>query len=561
MANTGHILSVPGYPLARIENNISVNIRDGFLKIVGGQPGTLPRALPPAGTRTAVSPTWYPVSRVGRKVRSGLDFWYENLILDPTEKNCHTIIATLEYAIIIWNSSRFDTLTFAIERIGWEGIEDTIPSTLTLAPLEHKVYTIAVTMGGASIIDGRLRFSNALAGTAEHHVFGKRGVVWGFRPNAGLKERWEWKTEINKTWDYTEERLALRVVPRLSFDASYAAEQGTDATQIELMLYDMYTVPYFLPRFEQQVSAVVSAGQSVVALDTTASLWREGMTGVFWASPRMSELFTVARVSAGELEITSPVTQNLGACLVMPCYAASLTGGTTRTDSATAHTLVSASWLVDYPPDWEIQQPELLLDGVEVWDFPLYVQSGGLQRTIETVCVLLDNGLAPPQRLHIQPAALGNQQVTLLGDGIAEIMALRSRLLRRQGCACPFWASTKRHDLILLEKVRGGSEYLVVAGAGNGMSAPLARSPRRWLLIVLTDGRQCIRALRSIKRLDAERDEMRLTEALFENEDIMPAQIERISFLSQYRLAADTIEWTWQRTNRADVSFAVQEIL
>ena len=105
MANTGHILSVPGYPLARIENNISVNIRDGFLKIVGGQPGTLPRALPPAGTRTAVSPTWYPVSRVGRNVRSGLDFWYENLILDPTEKNCHTIIATLEYAIIIWNSS------------------------------------------------------------------------------------------------------------------------------------------------------------------------------------------------------------------------------------------------------------------------------------------------------------------------------------------------------------------------------------------------------------------------------------------------------------------------
>ena len=90
-------------------------------------------------------------------------------------------------------------------------------------------------------------------------------------------------------------------MPRLSFDASYAAEQGTDATQIELMLYDMYTVPYFLPRFEQQVSAVVSAGQSVVALNTTASLWREGMTA-FLASPRMSELFTVARVSAGELE-------------------------------------------------------------------------------------------------------------------------------------------------------------------------------------------------------------------------------------------------------------------
>ena len=141
------------------------------------------------------------------------ELWYENLILDPTEKNCHTIIATLEYAIIIWNSSRFDTLTFAIERIGWEGIEDTIPSTLTLAPLEHKVYTIAVTMGGAAIIDGRLRFSKALAGTAEHHVFGKRGVVWGFRPNAGLKERWEWKTEINKTWDYTDMRGEAQKTP------------------------------------------------------------------------------------------------------------------------------------------------------------------------------------------------------------------------------------------------------------------------------------------------------------------------------------------------------------
>ena len=95
----------------------------------------------------------------------------------------------------------------------------------------------------------------------------------------------------------------------------------------------------------------------------------------------------------------------------------------------------------------------------------------------------------------------------------------------------------------------------MVAGAGNGMSAPLPRLAL--LLIVLTDGRQCIRSLRSIKRLDTARDEIRLTEALFENEDIMSSQIERISFFHNIVLPQILLN-EWQRTNRADVSFAVQ---
>lgn len=543
---------------------ISVNIRQGYTHFTAsGAGGRTPTFEPPkpwlAGNPKARSAAKRNVSCT---LFSFSQLWYENMLVDPVSTQCHTIVSPFEYTLLLWNSSRSSTLDFALERIGWEGLEDTMPNSVTLAPLAYAVYRITVTMDGPSVIDGRLVLSNSLVGSVEHRVLGTRGVVWAFRPNAGLQELWEWKTEVNKAWAYGEERLALRVVPRLSFEANYTAAQGSDATQMELMLYDMYDVPYFLPLFEQQAEAQVHAGDSILTVDTSLTLWREGMTGILWQSSRVTELFTVQRAGQGEISLASPVTYDFGRCLVMPCTASRLTGGTARTDTATKHSVFTASWLASTPPDWLIEgTAPLMLDGVEVWDVPLYVQGGGLQRSIESLCVVLDNGLAPAQRLHTQPAALGSQQVTLYGDGVQEIMELRSRLLRRQGGACPFWASTRRHDYTLLEIVRAGSEYLVVAGCTNGLSAPAARSVRRWLCIVLSDGQQLFRAVRTVQRLDAVRDELRLTEALSSTEDIAPEQIERISFLSQYCLSSDSVRWTWQRTQRVDVSFAIREFL
>lgn len=480
---------------------------------------------------------------------------YENLLLLPASVDIKTIAAPYEGDFVIWNST-FQTLTLTVNRVGWDGIEDNIGgNTLTLGPLCDRVIHYVVTLTGPSTVAASVTFFDNTRSVA-FGISGHRGLVFPFRPDRGFRENWEWKTEIQSAWDFTEQRLALRDVPRVSCEFDYRL-QSAEATQADLIFYNMAGYDFTLPRWEQQTTATVHAGDETIICDIAWANWQVGSSGIIWKSAREYELFTVAQVGAGSLRPEAPIAHEFGRALIMPCVGAKLYGDMTRIDGPMDTFSVQASFRLADPPDWELSDAQEQLDGHDVWKRPMYNE---VPRTMTCPAVTLDNGLGIIREFHAQPTSMGGWQMIAYADGLAEITALRGMLLRRQGCVRPFWTSTRRHDFIPAATLRANSADLVVKGCSTGTSFP-ARSMRKRLCIELTDGTVLYRGILGLLKENTAFDTLTLSEPLDSENDISPADIARISFLTLVRLASDKVAWTWLRPDRAEVSFAVQEVL
>lgn len=558
VAGSGIIAASPIPPLLDRSNDtrISVNVRQGLLTFAAGTPYPSADGTIDAGGRTAGTRTTALAARSGIVPFTHYDVWYKNTILHPQITDAGTIVSNYEFDLLIWNSD-FITKTFVIAKSGWDGVEDAIPAALTLNALCWRSYRVVVTMDGPSNVDAAVSFTSG-GMTATATIKGLRGVVWGFRPNRNFKEIWEWKTEIQSAWDYTEQRLALRDVPRLTCEFAYTLADA-EATQADLMLYNMSQYSFTLPRWEQQVPATVHAGDEAVVCDVSRANWQVGSVGLVWKSPRLCELFTVTQVGENSLRPSVPVVQEFGKALVMPCTGARITGSMSRSDGQLDRSDFSLSFLLNEPPDWPVPDSTDQLDGHDVWELPLFV-TDTLSRSLECPAVTLDNGLGVIRTFHAQPVSTGNWQITALADGLTEINTLRRLLLRRQGCVRPFWMSTRRHDFTPAATLRAGSDTLLVKGCAMGMGFP-ARSLRKRLRIEMADGTVLYRGILGLVKEDTQTDNLRLSEALDAENDLVPADFARISFLTLVRLASDNVEWTWLRSDRAEVTFPVQEVL
>lgn len=542
------------------DSDLSTGLRNGFA------------AFSPDGHEDfAIRPEWYWAGRnhavlgipSGWRTANGAypdcyTILYNNTLLLPAAVNVQTIASSYEGEFFIWNSG-YEELRFSVHREGWEGIEDNIHGdSLTLGPLCDRVVHFVVTLDGPSIMDASITFSAGDDAVA-FRITGQRGLVFPFRPNKGFTETWEWKTEVQSTWDFSEHRLALRRTPRQACELGYTLE-GSLRTLADMMLYDMSRYTYTLPRFEQGVPAHVVAGSEVIACDVGYANWKSGDRGLVWASPQKKELFIVAEVGASSLRLVNPITQNLGQSMVLPCTSAKMVA-MSREDRSIPLSDFSISFRLEEPPDWPVPDDSEVaqLDGHDLWELPLCV-SDTLSRTLECPTVTLDNGIGTVRTFHAQPSGTGHWQVMLPCDGLDEIMAARGFLLRRQGCVRPFWMSTRRHDFIPATIVRAGADSILVEGCTTGTSAP-ARSLRKRLRIELSDGRVLYRGLIGLFDVDGDTNSLKISEPLDGNDDLDTDAFARISFLTLVRLASDKVEWTWQSTDRADVAFAVQEIV
>ena len=84
---------------------------------------------------------------------------------------------------------------------------------------------------------------------------------------------------------------------------------------------------------------------------------------------------------------------------------------------------------------------------------------------------------------------------------------------------------------------------------------------RKRLRIELSDGRVLYRGIIGLFDVDGDTNSLQISETLDGNDDLDTDAFARISFLTLVRLASDKVEWTWQSTDRADVAFAVQEVV
>ncbi|MFI3270564.1 MAG: hypothetical protein R3Y11_00440 [Pseudomonadota bacterium] len=482
---------------------------------------------------------------------------YENIILSVYLKNLQTIISATTYAFTVLNTYDKE-VTYTISRTDYDGIVDSLGDTLTLEPFEQMTITVIVSLSGPFSINATLSLSYN-GETASHIITGIRGSVIPFRPITGMTEVWEWKTEVFTNYDYSETYLALRPVPRMNVECSYHLYYGTDAVRLERMIYDMYSNSFLLPRFEMQSVAVATAGSASLDCDTAFGGWEIGSAGIAWKNSREYEVFEVADFDEYGITTANLFTADLGACIIMPCSTVYMQDNPTRSDTATDYATFTISYRLEDVPYWDIPDPETTLEGVEVCDMPLYVDASSLQRTYYVPAVILDNSLSTPITLHARDVATQQYQVTVPCNSLDEIMTMREFILRRQGCVRPFWASSRRHDIEVVSKVAKDTEYLEVAGGNTGVDSPVTKSPRSLLRIELVNGEVMYKYIRSITAYTTDTDMIQLNDYVY-TEELEPDDFKRISFMSQFRLSADSVSWEWAHAEKASVTFTLQEL-
>lgn len=105
--------------------------------------------------------------------------------------------------------------------------------------------------------------------------------VWSIRPNwrDGILERLSWLTDIEGSTNGTEQRRALRLSPRRSFEMTFNPVDEA-RSYFDLFLHRLSIEEFFLPLFHDKanITAAVELGDTALAFDNT---YREFETGGF----------------------------------------------------------------------------------------------------------------------------------------------------------------------------------------------------------------------------------------------------------------------------------------
>ena len=540
--------------------------RDGVPACAYALPGTdaaWAGSAPARGRAVAHEATPLPRPSARRMSAGMADLIYNQLHLFPAAIDMGLRTSEIKYDALCWNA--FSTpQTLAVSRLAYSGIEDTLADGSLIAACAETAFSITITMSGDPIIEAELGVSCPTS-RAAMPIAGRRGVAWSFLPDSGLVERWEWMTFALTLWDYGDERIPLRVAPRVSVEAGYTLDPA-ESGYLETMAYDMGQSRFCLPHFERQTPGVIAAAADNAALtdrilcDVGPGQWRPGDMGLLWQDALTSEIFVAGSVDADGLTLDAVLTTAFsGPCLVLPCSNARLTEAR-RTDHGYAVSDFTAAFQLSGAPRDAVPETVSQYEGHDVWELPLPLESDGLARAFSLPNITLDNGIGVVKTYHASSTAAQRQPVTLELSGREAIAEARGLLLRRQGRCRPFWTSTRRGDLEVVAAYSGnGSASLHVRHWASDYLGKKADGLRARLRLELLDGTCLHRRIIGVSRLDAATDVL-LLDAPLVGGLVAADQFCRVSFMSLYRLASDVVEWTWRKPDRASAAFQIEEV-
>lgn len=370
--------------------------------------------------------------------------------------------------------------------------------------------------------------------------------LWPLVPNwaSGLKETYEFKTEIITSRNGTEQRRALRTTPRrkveyssIVTDAALLRMEGLLARHQADVLYGADFV-----RGVKTTSALPLSANTVSVRSVPP--WLVVGASVALSYKRDSRLFTVQSVTG--LTVTfvenSPVSFGAGSRL------SRVVAGYINTNLATARVTgtvatVSSTFEPDpatEPVDEGALNPEHWFDGREVLTLrPNWTRSPTVTyaHDIETV----DYGRGRVARFT--PVAFGTTtcQATYLARSVAEAGAMRQFFARMKGRRGEFYMPTWTADMRLASAVPALSTQMRVVGRQT-FDDYASDTSRRSIMVMTRDGFSVALKFDSIS-LDGSNSVLHLTDTY--PFDLVPDDVAMISWLPVRRLATDTLTIEW----------------
>lgn len=505
--------------------------------------------LATASVGGATLTTHWPVEANGRAIsgqpaRAFVDDFYDRVHVSPQALDLGNVVSTQTSTVRVWNAYRSARSLQAIAGIEEGGIELTgqAATPLLFEPLQERTWYVSVGTAGASVLDVTLRwqFDSEAPGL---RITGNRIVAWPFVPDwaDGVKETLSWLTDILQSESGAEQRRALRLAPRRSFEATFYLEDR-ERQLADLALYGWSARIWAMPIWPdvQLLATAAPAGALRIACSTQyLDFVAGGLALLRGETPFNYEAAQIAAIDATGLTLQRPLqsTWPRGTRLY-PLRNAQLQEQPDRARLTDQADQMEATFLVIEACEWPAIMPTTQYRGYPVLE-QRPDENEDLTRKLQRLLLELDNDVALPRRTDTAGRAFPVVQHRWQLEGRAQRAAFRSLLYALYGRQKALWIPTHGADLTLVATVTSTASTLDVANVGYTRFAAAAGG-RRDLRIELLDGAVFHRRVIGATEVDQDVERLALDQVL--GREVLPRQVARICWMVLSRADQDDFE-------------------
>lgn len=493
--------------------------------------------------------TAWPVEANGRALvgqRSGafLDDFYHRIHISPRQLDLGNVVSAQATAVYLWNAFLEPRTLSAINGLGEGLLVSGQPAPPLLFPaLKELQWQVTVTPDGQPVLDTTTKWVFDNGAEAGLRITANRIIAWSFAPDwaDGVIERLTWATDILQSESAVEQRRAIRLAPRREFEASMYVE-GRERQLLDLALFGWGSRVWALPIWPevQLLGVSASAGALSIPCSTQYLDFRAGGLAMLRGeSAFASETVEIASVTANSLLLKRATQQTWPAgSRLYPVRSAQLTQQPSLTRLTDTTSSADVQFLVVEPCDWPALMPATLYKGRPVFETHPD-ESEDLTSSYQRLLLTLDSGSAIPLMTDTANRAFPVQAHRWLEMGRTERAALRSFIYAMKGRQKSVWLPTHADDLTLVDIVSSLATTIDIANIGYSRFAS-AKTGRCDIRIQLWDGSIFYRRITGSSELSIDIERIAI-DANF-GQQILPADVMRISWMVLCRLDSDTVE-------------------
>lgn len=482
--------------------------------------------------------------------------YYYRIHITPSPLDMGFLVSTQVREVEVWNAWFQDRILSDIVEVSADGISYTDsgyipPPDVTYHSLEAHVYSVTISDVGPATIDAELQWVFD-SETAPLPITGVRVAAFPFHANwkVPISERLEWKTDVLKKRDGSEQRIQLRTYPRRSLRADIGG-LVVNRQYLGSLIRANQGLPYAVPLWGNQAVLTASAAVSDtdIYMDTSTKQFQVGGQAILLHDPGNFEVITIDGVFSDHLEATYGLKNVWGAgSLAYPLRNARLPSQVTLAGPSGNAELTSLEFEFLLPEEFaeEVAPAATYAGQPVITDMPNW--QGGRSRSESRIMDTFDPDIGPKVWEDKSGRAFPFGDFSWFLYGRDRIDWFYSWLASRKGRRVPVWVPTWRQDILLHSAIGPSDDFMKIQGNWfSAYQADLATHPL-YLCIMLRDGSVFYR---TVDR--ASKDPTGVDNVGFTNADGMdslgvnvePSQVYLICFMESCRLYADSIEIIW----------------
>ncbi|AQZ95566.1 hypothetical protein ACFSB1_01070 [Halopseudomonas phragmitis] len=472
------------------------------------------------------------------------DDYYHRIHINPRSLDLGNVVSAQTTPVWVWNAYLIPQTLNSITGLD-EGIEVSGQPAppLLYAALQEREYQVSVTPDGQPVLDTVLSWVFGNGEQPGLRITANRIIAWSFAPDwgEGIRERFEWLTDVMTSETYAQQRRALRTAPRRELGAPMYVE-GRERQMLDLALFGWGSRVWALPIWPdiQLLEQSVPVDSLRINCETEYLDFRAGGLAMLRGESAFQfEVVEVESVDSAGLDLKRGTQQAWPAgSRLYPARPAQLTRQPEVIRLTDTIDEAEVQFLILEPSDCDTLTDLTTYRGWPVLDVRPD-ESEDLTRQYERMLVTLDSRTALPLVSDIPGRAMPVTGWRWIDMGRAARHWYRCLLYTLRGQQAAVWVPTHADDLTLVDTVSDAATTIDVLNVGYARFGQ-ARAGRRDIRIELVTGQVLYRRITGASEITADIERLAIDVAL--GVAVEPADIARICWMALSCGASDSAE-------------------